>query len=159
MHLFKGNLTAACRTQRRRMSLFRRTTTWLKLKLEISLLIEFVSLYIIWCIIVIWRTSTSWVVKRNKRNNICRTKLATIWTFWHHNMSRYESQITQKWTFDTTIWVNMSQYSQGSLLTPLKFLQEISLDQTALSLNSNSYLWITEPSRFGCERWQTILVF
>ena len=41
----------------------------------------------------------------------------------------------------------------------LMFLQEISLDQTALSLNSNSCLWITQPSRFGCERWQTILFF
>ena len=116
MHLFKGPLTAACRTQGRRMSLFRRTTTWLKLKLEISLLIEFVSLYIIWCIIVIWRTSTSWVVKRNKRNNICRTKLATIWAFWQHNMSRYESQITQKWTFDTTIWVASPIYTLLSVI-------------------------------------------
>ena len=41
----------------------------------------------------------------------------------------------------------------------LMFLQEISLDQTALSLNSNSYLWIPQPSRFGYERWQTILMF
>ena len=36
--------------------------------------------------------------------------------FWHHNMSQYESQITQKWTFDTTIWVASPIYALLSVI-------------------------------------------
>ena len=53
---------------------------------------------------------------KSLRNGLLTPQYESIWVFWHHNMSQYESQITQKWTFDTTIWVASPIYALLSVI-------------------------------------------
>ena len=53
---------------------------------------------------------------KSLRNGLLTPQYESIWVFWHHNMSQYESQITQKWTFDTTLWVASPIYALLSVI-------------------------------------------
>ena len=61
-------------------------------------------------------TRDSYCGVKSLRNGLLTPQYESIWVFWHHNVSQYESQITQKWTFDTTIWVASPIYALLSVI-------------------------------------------